>query len=176
MNHVMIDLETIGNDYDGIFTTIGACEFDPETGEIGRTFYESINWESAVEAGRTITPSTVKWWMAQTESARAEIVKEGLDLKVVLRLFAEWLPEDAIVWGNGPTFDIGKLETAFGYYSIPWKFYNIRCVRTIRDLAEGLVDRDAIPIDGEKHNALSDALWQARYVSEMWRALRQPND
>ena len=37
MNNVMKDLETIGNDYDGIFTAIGACVFDPNTGEIGDT-------------------------------------------------------------------------------------------------------------------------------------------
>jgi len=169
----MIDLETIGNDYNGIFTTIGACEFVPRTGEVGRTFYESINWESAVDAGRTITPQTIKWWMEQSDTARAEIIKDGKPLGDVMQEFADWLPETSIVWGNGPTFDIGKLENAFGYYNIPWKFFNTRCVRTIRDLAEGMVDRDDIPMDGELHNALDDAIWQAKYVSAMWQALRE---
>jgi len=172
MNHVMIDLETIGNDYDGIFTTIGACVFDPQTGELGRTFYESVNWESAVAAGRTITPDTLKGWMTQSEAAQKEITKDGRKLETVLREFASWLPGEAVVWGNGPTFDIGKLETAYGYYNIPWKFYNIRCVRTIRDLAWDWVDRDDIPFVGEKHNALADAIHQATYVSKMWQALR----
>ncbi len=170
--HVMIDLETIGNDYNGIFTTIGACVFYPETGELGNTFYKHINWESAVEAGRTITPATIKWWMGQPEEARAEIVKEGSDIQEVLQSFAMWLPENPIVWGNGPTFDIGKLENAFGYYNIPWKFQAIRCVRTIRALAKGRVDRALIPFEGVRHNAKDDAVHQAIYVSSMWQALR----
>lgn len=171
--HVMIDLETIGNDYDGIFTTVGACVFDPETGEIGKTFYEHVNWESAVEVGRTVTPDTIKWWMTQAEEARAEIVKTGLHINLVMHNLSAWMPDHAVVWGNGPTFDIGKLENAYGYYDIPWKFYDVRCVRTIRDLAYGLVDRDSIPFEGVKHNAKDDAIHQAKYVSAMWQALRK---
>ena len=173
MKHVMIDLETIGNDYDGIFTAIGACTFDPDTGEIDGRFHEHVSWESSLEAGRTITPDTVKWWITQSPEAQKEIMQAGASLDFVLSVFKEWLPDDAIVWGNGPTFDIGKLENAYGYYNIPWKFFNIRCVRTIRDLSKGLVDRDSIPFEGEKHNALADAVHQAKYVSAMWQALRR---
>lgn len=171
MNDVMIDLETIGNDYDGIFTTIGACEFNRDSGDIGRKFYASVNWESAIEAGRTVTPSTIKWWMTQTEAARSEIVKNGKPIDVVLKEFANWFPEDSNAWGCGPTFDIGKLENAYGYYDIPWKFYRVRCVRTIRDLAFGKVDISEIPFEGEKHNALDDAIHQAKYVSKMFAVL-----
>jgi len=42
LDNVMIDLETIGNDYNGIFTNIGAVIFNPKTGEIGKTFYRRI--------------------------------------------------------------------------------------------------------------------------------------
>jgi len=175
-NDIMIDLETVGNDHDGLFTTIGACSFDIETGGIRDRFYESINWESALEAGRTVTPSTIKWWMEQPQDARAQIIKEGRPLKDVLMAFAGWIEircgEKPIVWGNGPIFDIMKLESAYGYYNIPWKFFNVRCVRTIRDLAKGLVDRKDIPFEGVKHNALDDAIHQAEYVSAMWKALR----
>lgn len=173
MKHVMIDLETIGNDHNGLFTTIGACTFDPDTGEIGKQFYESINWESALAAGCTVTPDTIKWWMTQSEEARAEIVKTGINIDSALHLFKEWLPDNAVVWGNGPIFDIVKLESAYGYYNVPWKFYNVRCVRTIRDLAKGKVNRDDIPFEGVKHNALDDAIHQAKYVSAMWQALRK---
>lgn len=171
MNNVMIDLETIGNDYDGIFTNIGACIFNPETGEIGETFYRCITWESSVEAGRTITPNTIKWWMTQSEEARKEILAEGEHLDKVLVDFSAFLPEDAKVWGNGCNFDIGKLETAYGYYKVPWKFWNIRDVRTVCELAEGLVSKNDIPFIGEKHNALDDAIHQAKYVSAMMQAI-----
>ena len=172
-NHVMIDLETIGNDYDGIFTAIGACCFNPATGEIGKTFHMHVNWESSIAAGRTITPDTIKWWMTQSKEAQKEILQDGAPLEYVLRLLKEFMPERATVWGNGPNFDMGKLETAYGYHDIPWEFYAIRCVRTIRALAEGIVDRDSIPFEGEKHNSLADAIHQAKYVSAMWQALRK---
>lgn len=171
--NVMIDLETVGNDYDGIFTTIGACLFNPYTDEIGATFYESISWESAVEAGRTFTPDTVKWWMGQSASARCEILKEGDPLYVVLRRFKEFIPENAKVWGNGANFDIGKLENAYGYYKIPWKFWNIRDVRTVVQLAEGLVSKGDVEFVGERHNALCDAIHQAKYVSKMIMAIEE---
>lgn len=167
MKNVMIDLETIGNDYDGIFTNIGACVFNPETGEIGETFYSCITWESSVAAGRTITPDTVKWWMGQSEEARKEILADGKELDIVLFEFKKFLPEDAIVWGNGSNFDIGKLETAYGYHNVPWRFFNIRDVRTVCELAKGLVDRKDIPFVGVKHHALDDAIHQATYVSKM---------
>lgn len=178
--HVMLDLETIGNDYDGIFTTIGAVQFDPVQGMIGRTFYMNVNWESAVAAGRTITPGTIKWWMQQEPAALAEIIKDGEPLEHVLRCFAEWFPADGIVWGKGPNFDVGKLEHAFGYYSIPWKFRNIRCVRTILD--EDLLGYMAdIPLrdferTGTYHNALDDAINQARQVCLVAQALRTASD
>lgn len=169
----MIDLETIGNDYDGIFTTIGAVVFDPMTGELGDTFYEHINWESSIDAGRTITPETIKWWFTQSKAAQAEIIKDGKPLKDVLVEFKEWLPNHPIVWGNGPIFDISKLETAYGYYNIPWEFYNVRCVRTICDLTKGIINRSTVPLIGEKHNALDDAKWQAKYVSLMYKTIRE---
>ena len=170
---VMIDLETVGNDYNGIFTNIGACVFNPKTGEIGDTFYKVITWESSVEAGRTFTPDTLKWWMTQSEEARKEIVAEGEPLEEVLKDFAKWLPEDPIVWGNGSNFDIGKLETAYGYYNIPWKFWAIRDVRTVVWLAKGLVDKRDIPFEGVEHNALDDAIHQAKFVSKMVQAIEE---
>lgn len=174
-SHVMIDLETMGNDYDGVFTTIGACVFEPMTGEITKVFYMSVSWESSIEAGRTFTPDTIKWWMSQSDTARAEACKAGHPLEFVLRQFAAWLPKNSIVWGNGPTFDIGKLETAYGYYAIPWRYSDVRCVRTMREIGGDLVNPDSIPREGEKHNALDDAVWQAKYVSAIWQALRSPN-
>ena len=171
--NVMIDLETIGNDYTGIFTTIGACVFNPLTGVIGSKFYESISWESAVAAGRTITPDTIKWWMEQSKDATREILADGKPLDIVLSDFTKFVPKGSKVWGNGCNFDIGKLETAYGYYNVPWKFYDIRDVRTVCELAKGLVDRKDVAFIGERHNALDDAIHQATYVSKMIMAIEE---
>jgi len=105
--------------------------------------------------------------MEQSEEARKEILADGEPLNKVLADFATFIPIDAKVWGNGSNFDIGKLETAYGFDHIPWKFWNIRDVRTICELSKGLVSKNDIEFIGEKHNALDDAIHQARYVSKM---------
>ena len=176
MKHVMIDIETLGLAVKSTFTNIGAVMFDPNTGEIGEKFYQAIDWDSSFAAGRTVDQSVLKWWMSMDDDALAEILQDGEQLRDVLYSFGEWLPEDAIVWGNGATFDISKLESAygdmFGKDMIPWEFHAVRDCRTIRDLAEPWIKVEDISFEGIKHHALYDAIHQAKYVSAMWRTLR----
>jgi len=55
---------------------------------------------------------------------------------------------------------------------IPWRFWNVRDCRTIKDLFEskrgGLNDN----FTGVAHNALDDAIHQAKWVTLMWSKLR----
>jgi hypothetical protein len=167
----MIDLESLGTNNDCVFVSIGACLFDPFTNEIdhGNTFYERIDWDSSFKEGRTFNVPTMKWWLQQSDAARNEICKEGNPLSVVLKQFENWLPEDPIVWGNGSTFDISILNHA--YNNCPkWKFWNIRDVRTVLDIAKGLYRKPKI--EGTAHNALDDALYQAKYVCDIYKLLR----
>lgn len=174
---VMVDLETLGRDYDAVFVSIGACEFDPKTGEIGRTFYQNVDWQSSLDEGRTLDAGTLEWWMSQEKEALGAILAPGIPLVEALLNFAEWLPvsEDLGIWANGPNFDIGKLETAYGIKNIPWPYWSPRCVRTISQLAEGLVGKHDMPFEGTQHNALDDAIYQATYVSKMYQALIKCN-
>lgn len=171
--NVMIDLETLGNDYDGVFVSVGACLFNPDKGEIGRTFYRKVDWRSSIEAGRTVTAETIEWWISNNREAQEGILGQGSSLKTVLEDLRQFIPEKAKVWGNGSNFDIGKLETAYGFYNIPWDFWSIRDVRTIRDIASDIVDKDVLKFEGVEHNALDDAIHQAKYVSRMIIALNE---
>jgi len=83
-NHVMIDLETLGNTTNAAFIALGAVVFDPNKPDGGvydmpKTYYERVDWESACK-GRSISPSTVKWWMQQSNDARTEVLKDGQPL------------------------------------------------------------------------------------------------
>jgi len=52
--------------------------------------------------------------------------------------------------------------------------YNDRDVRTIVDLGRALLGFDPkkdMPFTGERHNALDDAIHQAKYVSAIYQAL-----
>lgn len=173
----MIDLETLGVETDAVILSIGACEFDPMTGDIGSTIELNIDLQSSLDTGRTINKSTLNWWMTQPEEARKNVFGGTLPFDGALLSFQGWMPDSACVWGNGPTFDIAKLESAYeaiwGKESYPWKYWNVRCVRTLRDLTEGVVDRDQIPFEGEKHTALADAIWQAKFVSVMYKTIKE---
>jgi len=176
-NHVMIDLETMAIQPEAAIVSIGAVVFDPRTGKVGnegtkQTFYSELEWEFQ---GRLIDPSTEAWWLKQSKHARNAL--NGLDdLGESLVSLVNWLPQDAKVWGNGSIFDIAMLEHAYRQLDIdiPWKFWNVRDCRTIKDLYEssrGGWDKKA---GGNAHNALHDAIYQAQYISTMWNKILKP--
>lgn len=169
-NHVMIDIETMGVTPDSAIVSIGAVVFDPRYNVVtGKTFYRELDWESQ---GRKIDKETQKWWVGRAPEAKAAL--DGLDdLSEVLEELASWLPRDAKPWGNGSTFDISFLEHAYlqAGIEIPWKFYNIRDCRTIKDMYESARGGYEKKSGGTLHHALDDAKFQAKYVCEMWKSI-----
>lgn len=65
MNHLMLDIETLGTSADAIFLSVAGVQFDPMTGALGEKFYKNVTLSSAIEAGRTINADTLKWWLEQ---------------------------------------------------------------------------------------------------------------
>lgn len=175
--HIMIDIETLGTFTNAPVVTIGACFFNPMTGEIGDKFYERIDLAEAMQFGKA-DPETLRWWLKQDARAQAELVKKGKSAADVLRALTAFYKRstDGRVWGNGPTFDITILEQQYSRVlgeKAPWPFWNVRDVRTVVDIAEGLVKKPAaFTQDAVAHNALDDCIFQVGYVSQMWQALR----
>lgn len=171
--NVMIDLETMGVNNNAAIIAIGAVVFDFE-GNIGPTFYETISLQSSVENGGVIDPSTVLWWMRQSDEARKEFEREGSYEVCVLDSFENWLlsfSEDNMkVWGNGASFDNVILANAYRRYAfeVPWKYYNDRCYRTMKNLhPEIMMERE-----GTHHNALADAISQAKHLQRIMDYVR----
>lgn len=182
MNHLMIDLETMGNKPDAPVVSIGAVFFDPSTGELGQEFYCVVSLKSSVNGGAVPDPDTIIWWLKQSSEARAAICDEEnavslvtalSDLNRFIRVNAD--PKTVQVWGNGATFDNVILRASYDRELVPcaWRFTNDRDVRTIVELgrAIGIDPRNDIPFEGDAHNALADARHQAKYVSAIWRKL-----
>jgi len=177
LNNLMIDIETLGTRPNAPVTTVGACFFDPMTGEIGAKFYRKVDMVDAMRFG-SADAETIRWWLQQDPAAQRELVKGADLLADVLRDLAKFYAQgrDTSVWGNGPTFDITILE--YAYYKClgekaPWPFWNVRDVRTVVQLAAGLVQKPAaFTKDAVAHNALDDCIFQVAYVSKMWQALR----
>ncbi|EFN7178195.1 exonuclease [Escherichia coli] len=178
--HLMIDLETMGTNTNAPIVVIGAVFFDPQTGEIGPVFYIVISLTDAMNTGAVPDGGTIEWWLKQSSEARAAILTEQVKLKDALSQFREFINEYSDekfvqVWGNGATFDNAILRTSYERLDIPcpWRYHNDRDVRTIVELGK-VIDfdaRTAIPFEGERHNALDDARYQAKYVSAIWQKL-----
>jgi hypothetical protein len=170
----MIDLETMGTRFDAPILSIGAVFFNPATGKLGDTFYASVDIESALEHGK-LSGATLKWWMGQGDAARKSAVEGVHTLPRALDMFATWYRGGSgqpAVWGNGATFDISILEYAYmkSGQPVPWPYYNVRDCRTIKDIGSCL-NVDTAVTSGVAHNALDDAVSQAKWVSAIWQGL-----
>ncbi len=171
MNDLMIDIETLGNGDDAAVVSIGACFFDPVTGKIGETFHVKADIVSVPPVG--LDPSTVKWWLQQSKEAQDKLTSGTVLFEDMLSAFIRFIDKNSTCfkvkpWGNGATFDITLLQSAFrGVNSvIPWRFWNVRDVRTIVDLGTRIgVDVKKVEFDGVPHDALDDAKHQVKYVS-----------
>jgi exodeoxyribonuclease VIII len=194
--HVSLDFETLGLGDNAVLLALGACTFDPATGEIGAEFYAAI--DPRTQPGRVISPDTVVWWLQQDEAARAKITEavkladtleqgvpedmpeEEVDnlyknaahsIQAVARGFIAWfdtLGDDVQVWANGAV-DHAWMQSMMDYcgYKNPIKFWNQRDYRTLK----GLFPTVECPALGQMHNALDDALRQAKHAVKLMQHL-----
>lgn len=169
--HLSIDLETAGTLVDSQILSIGLAMFDLKTGEIGNTLYLPIFLKNDWPINATI--GTIKFWTKQAihnpyalkglfeyeENPDAVYIEKALEM--IQDFCNENKPET--VWANGTKFDLGMLEYQFHKhdYEVPWFHNTDRCMRTLRQFAGNL----NIECSGTSHNALDDAIWQAKYIS-----------
>ena len=161
-DNVMLDLETTGVSAGCCILSIGACTLDLDT-----EFYAKIELSSCYDKGLKDLPSTLEWWDKQDPAVRTEAFSGVDQLAVVLIKFSDWLnsvgEKKAKIWGNGADFDLPILGAAYEACGMekPWKPYNGRCFRTIKNLYP-----DVIPsaFRGVKHNAYEDAKNQAIHL------------
>ena len=176
MNHVMVDLETLATTCDAAIISIGAVKFDLSGGTISdEGFYASVSLESNLDYHRRVSEDTLKWWLMQAKDNPDSTKvfhepKQGID--EALERFAAWIGRpDLNIWSNGANFDEPILSHAYTQCQqpIPWKFWNVRCVRTFKNLpgAKDIV----VPRPGTHHNALSDSLHQAALVQAIYAKL-----
>lgn len=169
----MCDLETLGTVADAVILSIGAVRFDLDSDAIDDNgFYRSISIESNLDHKRRIQEDTLIWWMKQSAAAQKVFHEPKETLETALCEFSDWIGDDkSFMWGNGADFDNAMLAHAFTSLTIevPWKFYNSRCYRTYAKLPQ--VVAAGIKKPEAKHNALLDAIDQARTLQRMQAVL-----
>ncbi|WP_127958022.1 3'-5' exonuclease [Serratia microhaemolytica] len=183
MNNLMLDLETMGTGPTAPIVAIGAVFFEPSTGELGSQFYNTVDLSSDMAKGAIPDGETIKWWLKQSDEARAAIVSEHaipivyalLNLSDFIENFAD--KNTLEVWGNGASFDNVILRSAYERAGLTpklfWNWWNDRDVRTVVALGKqiGFDPKRDLPFEGERHHALADAIHQARYVSAIYQRL-----
>lgn len=179
MRHLMLDIETLGNEAGAVITSIAAVQFDLETGNIGETFYKSIKIQDSLDNGLFVNGSTILWWLEQSDDARRCLIegqKEALSLSNVLYEFRSFIqglqPADLQVWGNSNRFDMGLLYEAYkaNGQAIPWKYTLERDVRTLVSFFPQYKENE--PFVGVYHNPVDDCLHQIKYCVKTFRNIQ----
>lgn len=171
--HLMLAIETMGNQSYASIISIGALEFDIETGVTGKEFYADVSLQSCIDLGLTISASTIKWWLRQSDNARLQFANaETTPILEVLSKFSDFCNKEYEIWGNSARFDCGILQNAYDKANapIPWDFRKERCVRTLVSFNPSI--KETFPSAGIAHNALHDCYFQVGYCSAIWKSLK----
>ena len=164
--HLMIDLETLATTPEAAVLTIGACKFDPRGDTIVDTFYERIDVDSQ---DRDINPSTIEWWSKQDKAIQEDAFGEGgrITIQEAMKKLYTFGLGTSNVWSHGSVFDVVIIENICRQLqqAVTWKFWDVRDTRTLFDLAGVSVN-----VQG-KHNALTDAVAQAKAVQGSYKNL-----
>lgn len=185
---LMLDFETLSLKENAVLLSLGACVFDPATGEIGETFYTAI--DPRTQHGRDISASTVIWWLEQDQAARdkltgavkaadllvdadpdspewAELAEQAaIPINHAAMAFNAWVDqfEDVECWTNGGV-DHTWLNSVFEYsgFKNPIPFWKQRDYRTLKALYPDVKSAEL----GQMHNALDDAIKQAKHAAKI---------
>lgn len=162
--HYVLDLETMGKGPRAAIVAIGCVRI--EQGAITDTLYRRVNLESSLQAGLEVDASTVNWWLKQEAAARAEVdgSQASVLLPIGLTALHNFIAEDnALVWGNGSSFDNVIVRSALDAFDMGhlWHFWNDRDLRTLLALYPEV---KALPFEGIKHHAEHDALHEAKQL------------
>ncbi len=168
MTHIMLDLETLGTKPGCVILSIGACVFYPATGpDEDKTFYAVLDRDDQLDKEMWVDPNTLKWWKRQNKEAWDQATARAQPTKNELLRFLKWWHSHRgkFLWSQGSNFDGPLLEALFASFRLkePWRYHETRDTRTIYDMCH--VRKNSVKRDGTYHNALDDAIYQARKVA-----------
>lgn len=182
---VMADIESLDVGPRSVVSQIGmvfAPAADPETILAEVLVYLPIQPQLTLE--RTISASTLAFWMKQGEEARKEFEQNTGDdfdelpalLRHVNRKFDQIVDgREYELYARGPQFDIVNIESVMSDVALKpaWRYDRVRDLRTVMALA-GLRTAD-VPRDTTRfpeHMAVADCNYQLQCLAEALKHLR----
>jgi len=164
-------METMAVTPDAVILTLGAVKFNPWGNGYGDKIYMRISIDDQDQLSRHIDPDTLDWWARQDPAIMEEAFSpdDRIPLSEALDRFHKFAWGCDAFWSHGATFDLVILENLYKQVgrTPPWNFWTLRDTRTLFDI--GLAPE--MP-QGEKHNALQDAIRQAVGVQNVYTKLK----
>ena len=166
---VMIDIETLDTELTAVVVSIAAVRFDENTDPIDKLAI-LLDMEDQQLRGRTISPQTLSWWMTQSDEARRWNFNESnrYPIDTALQTLSAFCANATLFWSRG-SFDPNILENLYHqfYTDVPWKYSQLRDVRSFDELWTGGPCRVGL-VD---HLPLDDCFKQVDQVRDVFRQL-----
>lgn len=168
--HISIDIETLATTPDAVVLSIGAVVFDANG--LYETFYSVLDTHHD-QQGRRRGPETIEWWGQQSEEAREVLTQKDREpVLYALGRLHEYIHNNDHegIWALGTHFDIAAIEHLCASYNVPapWHYQAPRDMRTVRAQFLKQFPSGQLPVrTGTHHNALDDAVNQARAIQYM---------
>jgi hypothetical protein len=169
-----IDIETLGVSANAVIIQIGVVEFNTDTVSIGDSFVLYPGLREQYEDRRVVDVDTIKWWtktdpalfgniLNSKTSSRSEVRTRMIDVMTPARSY----------WFKHPMFDMSILNSAYDL-GPRLRVLDPRSYRKIKDIstlapALGVPEPEFV---GSVHDALSDALHQAKWVIECFSKIQ----
>lgn len=174
--HLMVDIEALSTEPNGLITTVGCVLFNIDTGVILKVKEYNLSWQD--QLGRDIKKDTLCWWFKQSVEAQNSITSKENEVSVA-QFYQDFKEEFCSnitkAWAKSPGFDYGMIDNLFknkGMLS-PIPFRKIADCRDLYYIAKKF--KIELPDKGERlaHNALSDALGQTEDTCVIFKRLRE---
>ena len=168
----MLDLETYATTMDACVMTIGAVVFD-RSGKQFNSFYRRIDGASCDAIGLRRDPKTIDFWSQQSDLSRHEIetLENRVSIQDAIHDFTQFWKANRcdFLWCNGANFDEPILSTIYDKLGMekPWRFFNVRCVRTLLSLVNLKTSSTGLV----SHHAVEDCRNQILGVSKAFKML-----
>lgn len=183
---IMIDSETLDTVSTAVvtqlaFMAVPAAAPDP----INALKFDSyfLPWQPQLDAGRTVSASTLAYWLRAPDDARLKLI-ESMDgdnavLTAFVRSFIRKIsqviqacPGNTEIWARGPVFDVSIIDSLIAMCGEvpPWHYGSIRDVRTAMSMA-GIDVKDIPSDDIVKHIALEDCRFQLRCIDAVQKSM-----
>lgn len=157
----MLDFETLDVGECPVILSVGAVVFNEN--EIIDCINEKIDQQSCVSLGCTISQGTIDWWEKQSHFAKLAAFGGTTNIGYAMGMLVDLFKSHGCqeIWSKGSMADIRWANNLMDKCGLvkPWKFSREMCFRTFLKYSPKV---EFIP-EGEAHNALDDALNQAKH-------------